>query len=195
MALETFTNYLKDLVSTNPTSTDQKSQGDDHIRGLKSCLQGQFSGFTEAVAVTVKASDLNKVTTHDTDITTLQGEMTGLQTAGGPYMVEDGDTAAQLTIQSEVSQATANIAAAAWNVFLYNTGSTACTLTLTAGAAAGTQHQVYNASSANLTITNDTGETVDSIQGASTDVVVEPNSAAYCMKVTSTKWVVICKEV
>lgn len=51
MALETVVN-IADLVDTNPTGADPKSQGDDHIRNLKTALLNDFAGFTGAVMVT-----------------------------------------------------------------------------------------------------------------------------------------------
>jgi len=51
MGLETGT-YVGDLVITNPTSSDPKSQGDDHLRLIKSVLRESFAGFTGAVIVT-----------------------------------------------------------------------------------------------------------------------------------------------
>lgn len=42
MPLETGT-YVDDLVITNPASSDQKSQGDDHLRLLKTILKTTFS--------------------------------------------------------------------------------------------------------------------------------------------------------
>lgn len=50
MGLET-ANYLNDLVTTNPTASDPKSQGDDHIRTNKSAAKNTFPGFTGAVIV------------------------------------------------------------------------------------------------------------------------------------------------
>lgn len=41
MGLETGT-YINDLSSSNPTSTDLRSQGDDHIRLIKAVLQATF---------------------------------------------------------------------------------------------------------------------------------------------------------
>lgn len=41
MALEAAT-FINDLVTSNPTGADGKSQGDDHLRLLKSVLQGTF---------------------------------------------------------------------------------------------------------------------------------------------------------
>lgn len=58
MALETAT-YISDLVTTNPTSTDPKSQGDDHIRLVKSTLKTTFPNITGVVSVT--HGDLNTV--------------------------------------------------------------------------------------------------------------------------------------
>jgi hypothetical protein len=51
MGLETVV-HIADLVKTNPGGTDPKSQGDDHIRNLKTSLLNDFAGFTGAVIVT-----------------------------------------------------------------------------------------------------------------------------------------------
>lgn len=51
MALETGT-VIADLTATNPTASDPKSQGDDHLRLLKTVLRQSFGGFTGAVLVT-----------------------------------------------------------------------------------------------------------------------------------------------
>lgn len=52
MALETPVTVIADLVTTNPAASDQKSQGDDHIRNIKTALRQSFAGFTGAVVVT-----------------------------------------------------------------------------------------------------------------------------------------------
>ena len=44
MTIETST-YIADWVSANPASTDQKSEGDDHIRKIKTDVQATFPGF------------------------------------------------------------------------------------------------------------------------------------------------------
>jgi len=51
VALETVT-HISDLVATNPGAADPKSQGDDHLRNIKSALLHDFAGFTGAVLVT-----------------------------------------------------------------------------------------------------------------------------------------------
>lgn len=51
MALETVQD-IDDLVITNPTASDPKSAGDDHIRNIKIALKNGFPGFTGSVIVT-----------------------------------------------------------------------------------------------------------------------------------------------
>lgn len=65
MSLETYTGYIKDMVDTNPSGGDPKSQGDDHLRGIKYTLQVQFSGLTTATPVTVTAEQINRVVAAD----------------------------------------------------------------------------------------------------------------------------------
>lgn len=51
MGLETVVN-IADLVRTNPPGTDPKSQGDDHLRNIKTALLNNIVGYTGAVTVT-----------------------------------------------------------------------------------------------------------------------------------------------
>ena len=51
MALETGT-YISDLVATNPTASDAKSQGDDHLRLVKSTVKATFPNVAGAVTPT-----------------------------------------------------------------------------------------------------------------------------------------------
>jgi len=51
MALES-TTYIDGLVATNPTGTDARSQGDDHIRLVKSAIRTTFPNITGAVTAT-----------------------------------------------------------------------------------------------------------------------------------------------
>ena len=48
MALETF-NYIDSLNTANPTATDNVSEGDDHIRGIKTPLKNTFPNVNAAV--------------------------------------------------------------------------------------------------------------------------------------------------
>jgi len=58
MALETF-QYIDDLNASNPTATDNVSQGDDHIRGIKTTLKNTFPNVTGAITPT--QTELNYV--------------------------------------------------------------------------------------------------------------------------------------
>ncbi len=51
MALES-TTYIDGLVATNPTGTDARSQGDDHIRMVKSSVKATFPNITGAITPT-----------------------------------------------------------------------------------------------------------------------------------------------
>lgn len=51
MSLETAI-YIGDLVKANPTPSDQKSQGDDHLRMLKAVLLACFAGFAGPILTT-----------------------------------------------------------------------------------------------------------------------------------------------
>ena len=51
MALES-TTYINGLVATNPAGTDARSQGDDHIRMVKSAVKATFPNITGAITPT-----------------------------------------------------------------------------------------------------------------------------------------------
>lgn len=72
MALETAT-YISGLVSTNPLSSDPKSQGDDHLRLIKSTILATFPNITGAVTAT--HTELNYVTGVTSGI---QGQLNAL---------------------------------------------------------------------------------------------------------------------
>jgi microcystin-dependent protein len=68
MGLETVNNdgnaRLHQLDTANPTGTDNKNQGDDHIRNIKKAIKDQFSGISgdnSSGAVTATAAELNKL--------------------------------------------------------------------------------------------------------------------------------------
>lgn len=64
MSLEAAT-YVNDLVSTNPVGSDVKSQGDDHIRLLKTVLKATLPGLTHAVYLDTASADVASATTTD----------------------------------------------------------------------------------------------------------------------------------
>ena len=78
MAIETF-EYIDDLNVANPTATDNVSEGDDHLRGLKTTLKNTFPNVTGAINAT--ETELNYVDGVTSDIQTQLG--TKLPLAGG----------------------------------------------------------------------------------------------------------------
>ena len=60
MALETVT-HIDDLVITNPVATDDKSQGDDHIRNIKKAISLTFANVTGAISATHTELDYTNV--------------------------------------------------------------------------------------------------------------------------------------
>ena len=89
MGLETAT-YISQLVDTNSTTSDPVSQGDDHLRLIKSVLQDQFTTLG-AAAVTTTAAELNLLD----GVTTLAPEGTAVlstgESGGTKFLREDGD--------------------------------------------------------------------------------------------------------
>ena len=67
MAVESPVNFIDDLVSTNPVSTDAISQADDHIRNIKAAILATFPNITAAMNAT--HTELNTVADGDTAAT------------------------------------------------------------------------------------------------------------------------------
>lgn len=77
MSVESATT-IDDLDTALPAADDVISEGDDHIRLIKTCLKNSFSGLTGAVTVTqTEINHLGGVTENiNTSITNLQAEST-----------------------------------------------------------------------------------------------------------------------
>jgi len=104
---------LNELNTANPTGTDNKNQGDDHIRNIKKVIKDQFSGISGdsgSGAVTATAAELNKMdgctaTTADLNI------LDGLTADTAELNKLDGVTAttADLNILDGVTATTAEL--------------------------------------------------------------------------------------
>ncbi len=70
MGIETF-EYIDDLNAANPTATDNVSEGDDHLRGLKTTLKNTFPNVTGAITAT--EAELNYVDGVTSNIQTQLG--------------------------------------------------------------------------------------------------------------------------
>ena len=52
-------NFINDLVVTNPTSSDKRRFGDDHLRAIKKAIKNTFPNIQAAVTIT--AAELNRL--------------------------------------------------------------------------------------------------------------------------------------
>ena len=131
MGLETGT-YISDLVSTNPISADPKSEGDDHIRLVKSTVKATFPNITGAVTPT--HTELNYV---DGVTSAIQAQIDLKAPSASPTFtgVPAGPTAAPGTNTTQLST-TAYVAAAAFASALPIQTGNAGKLVVTDGATA-----------------------------------------------------------
>jgi hypothetical protein len=86
MALESAT-YISGLVATNPTSSDNVSDGDNHIRLLKSTIKASFPNITGALSSTHTAIDsavsiANAATSANSASAVVRRDSSGNFTAG-----------------------------------------------------------------------------------------------------------------
>ena len=101
MALETST-YINGLVATNPTSTDNVGDGDNHIRLLKSTIKASFPNITGAVTATHSAinsgvSLANTATNANTASSIVKRDGSGNFSAGTISANLSGDVTGNLT--------------------------------------------------------------------------------------------------
>ena len=83
MAIETF-GFIDDLNAANPTATDNVSEGDDHLRGVKATLKSTFPGITGAVNATQdELNILDGVTATATELNYVDGVTSSIQTQLG----------------------------------------------------------------------------------------------------------------
>tara|TARA_B110000037_G_C17013726_1_gene462381 strand:- start:644 stop:1099 length:456 start_codon:yes stop_codon:yes gene_type:complete len=80
MALES-TTYINGLVATNPAGTDARSQGDDHIRMVKSAVKATFPNITGAVTAThTELNLIDGVTATTAELNYVDGVTSNVQT-------------------------------------------------------------------------------------------------------------------
>ena len=103
MALESGT-YISQLNSSNPTTSDDVAEGDDHLRMLKAVLKNQFSGLTGTTAISASEAELNILD----GVTSTAAELNILDGVTSTYAelnILDGvtSTAAELNIMDGVT--------------------------------------------------------------------------------------------
>jgi len=119
MALETGT-YINSLVATNPTATDPKSEGDDHLRLLKSCILASWPSVTGAVTAThTELNLLDGVTATTAELNYVDGVTSSIQTQidnldplpsqtghSGKYLTTDATNASWGTLDTDANTTT-----------------------------------------------------------------------------------------
>ena len=92
MGLETGT-YINSLNASNPTTSDNVAQGDDHLRLLKSTIKASFPNVTGAVTATHTA--INTASTHYVP----SGALTAYAGSSAPtgWLIADGSAVSRTT--------------------------------------------------------------------------------------------------
>ena len=95
MGLETGVSFIDDLDKANPLASDDKSQGDDHIRNIKTAVQDSFPNIDGAVTSSVAELNL----------------LDGVTSTTAELNIVDGvtSTAAELNILDGVTSTTAEL--------------------------------------------------------------------------------------
>jgi len=101
MALETST-YINGLVATNPTSSDNLSEGDNHIRLLKSTIKATFPNVSGAVtsthtAINLAVTDANNATNANTASRIVKRDGSGNFSAGTITATFNGNVTGNVT--------------------------------------------------------------------------------------------------
>ncbi len=109
MALESGT-YISQLNSSNPTTSDDVAEGDDHLRLIKAVLKNQFSGLSGTTAISASEAELNLldgVTSTTAELNILDG----VTSTAAELNILDGvtSTAAELNILDGVTSTAAEL--------------------------------------------------------------------------------------
>ena len=109
MALESGT-YISQLNSSNPTTSDDVAEGDDHLRLIKAVLKNQFSGLSGTTAISASEAELNimdGVTSTAAELNILDG----VTSTAAELNILDGvtSTAAELNIVDGVTATAAEL--------------------------------------------------------------------------------------
>ena len=83
MPLESGT-LIPDLNQNNPLGADPKSEGDDHLRLVKRCVQGSFAAFVGTTA-TPKSVSLTEDQINDAALKSEAQSLSGAWTISGPW--------------------------------------------------------------------------------------------------------------
>jgi hypothetical protein len=119
VGLETGT-YIDSLNAANPTATDPKSEGDDHLRLLKSTIKSTLPNVTGAVTAThTELNILDGVTATTAELNWVDGVTSNIQTQinnldplpsqtghSGKYLTTDATNASWATLDTDANSTT-----------------------------------------------------------------------------------------
>jgi uncharacterized protein YkvS len=102
--------YISQLNSSNPTTSDDVAEGDDHLRMIKAVLKNQFSGLSGTTAISSSEAELNildGVTSTAAELNILDG----VTSTAAELNILDGvtSTAAELNIMDGVTSTAAEL--------------------------------------------------------------------------------------
>lgn len=191
MALETAT-YISGLVAANPASTDPKSQGDDHLRLIKSAILATFPNINGAVTVTqAQINDvINKVVSGGALGTPSSGTLTnctadGTNSVGFKHIPQNSQSAAYTLVLADAGK----------HILHPSADTTARTFTIPANTSVafpvGTAITFINGTTAGvvtIAITTDTMRMAGA--GTTGSRTLAADGIATAVKVTSTEWII-----
>lgn len=175
MALEVPT-YISDFVSTNPTGTDPKNQGDDHIRYMKAAIKATFPSVTGAVTPTHTLLNTVGVTQTAGNNTTNTATTAFVQAAIATVNAQSATTVA-------VVSGTTQTAVAGSHYILTNVAATTVTLPASPSSADTVWITVANSLATNVIARN--GNT---IMGLSENMTIDAAYATVALRYVNSTW-------
>lgn len=151
MTVESAT-YINDLDDTYPAQSDSRTEGDDHIRLIKTTLANSFANFTGA-AVTSTEAELNYV--NVATLGTVEASKAVTADSSGNINFNNGDMTNVDINSGAIDGTTIGAASAAAGTFTTMTATTVASTTLADGTVATTQTQGDNSTKVATTAYSD----------------------------------------
>jgi hypothetical protein len=187
MTIESAT-YIDDLDAANPGATDNISEGDDHLRLIKTVIKASFPNITGAVTVTqselnalsgitasvAELNILDNVTATTAEINYVDGVTSAIQT----------QLNAKATGNPTVEAKTDNFTAASSYIYVLRTASSK-TATLKSSPSAKDEITLVNTSGGSWTVARNSSNIMGS---AANDTIVDGATHQYIYIDSTTGW-------
>lgn len=190
MSVESATNIAQ-LDPTLPAATDPKSEGDNHIRLIKSTLQATLPSITGISTSATSNSAVLLATTSQVQnailaSTGISAQLPGQGSSGGKVLATDGTSATWIAVPNipwtTVSGTTQT--AVAGNAYML-TNVAATTVTLPATPAANDKVAIKVANGLTTNVVNPNGAT---IEGTSGSMTIDSAYAAFALQYINSSW-------